>query len=263
MFNWICPKCGSEVLASYSECPNCTKTGANPQAPQPVAAQAAPPAVTQTIGGTPPPAARVAPAKSILFGAPPVQQAAQQPPVYQAPAPQPYYPPQQAPQPVFAQPAARRGMPTWLMSVLFAIGFAVVLGGGYYLLNHNKGDSASAASGTAAPATGAAAKANPMQKFIEVTGVRLFQDAKKGVEAKFLIVNHSDAEVNDLGGTVSIRARTMKAGEEPVGTFKFMVKSVAANEAKEATAPVDTKLKVYELPDWQLVETQVQITSPQ
>ncbi len=261
MFNWICPKCGSDVLASYSECPNCAKAGANPQAPQPVAAQAAPP-VTQVIGGTPPPAPRVEPARSILFGAPPAQQQAPQAP---APQPQqPYYPPQQAQAPAYyAQPPARSGMPTWLMSILFALGFALVLGGGYYLLNHNKGDSTSAAASAPTPApTSATGKPNPMQKFVEVTGVRLFQDAKKGVAAKFLIVNHSDAEVNDLGGTVAIRARTMKSGEEPVGTFKFMIKSLGANDAKEATAPVDTKLKVYELPDWQLVEAQVQITSP-
>jgi hypothetical protein len=177
---------------------------------------------------------------------------------------QPYYPPQgQYPQYYAPQPPARRGLPTWLMSILFAAGFVALGSGVYWLINHNKGDSTSAATSSGTTAAGDAdanAKPNPLEKFVEVTGVRLYQNSKKQVEAKFLIVNHSDAEMTDLGGTVAIRARTMKEGEEPVGTFKFLIKSLGANDAKEATAPVDTKLKVYELPDWQLVESRVHLT---
>jgi hypothetical protein len=33
-------------------------------------------------------------------------------------------------------------------------------------------------------------------------------------------------------------------------------------ESKELTAPLTTKLKIYELPDWQNVTTDVQITAP-
>jgi len=33
-------------------------------------------------------------------------------------------------------------------------------------------------------------------------------------------------------------------------------------ESKELTAPLNTKKKIYELPDWQNVTTDVQITAP-
>src|SRR5439155_1508541 len=127
MFNWICPQCGSEVLASYAECPECDKRAAQPAGTAPASAE-------------PPPTA--------------------------------------------------------------------------------------------------AAQPSPYQKFVEVTGVRLSQNAKKQVEARFLVVNHSEGELVDMSGTVEIRGRTAKETEEPVGSFTFKVASVGPNESKELTAKV-------------------------
>ena len=92
--------------------------------------------------------------------------------------------------------------------------------------------------------------------------MRLSQNAKKQVEARFLVVNHSEGELVDMAGTVEIRGRTAKETEEPVGSFTFKVASVGPNESKELTAKVDTKLKVYELPDWQNVDARVKVTAP-
>jgi hypothetical protein len=235
MFNWICPKCGQEVLASYEECPNCAKQAAALTSPEQTAAPA-PAAPPQA------PAHLLQP-RSVFPAAPP-------------PPPQ-YYPP--AP--------ARSGLPTWLLSIVFALAFVGLGAGVYWAIQHFKGGSAPVAASAVPletpPATNAPAKPSPYQKYIEVAGVRLFQNAKKQVEARFLVVNHSDAEMTDVGGSVEIRGRTAKAGEEPVGSFNFKVSSIGPNEAKEAAAPVDTKLKIYELPDWQMVDTRLRLTSPQ
>jgi len=201
-----------------------------------------------------------------------------QAPATYAPAPPAYAPPQgYAPQPTYApqppaappqqyymqQPPPRSGMPTWLLSILFSLAFVGLGAGVYWAIQHFKegGPVAASVNPTEAPGK-AGAKASPYQKYVEVTGVRLFQDPKKHVAARFLVVNHSESEMADLAGNVEIRGRTSKESEEPVVSFKFKIPSIGPNEAKEVTGPVDTKLKVYELPDWQNIDARVQITAP-
>jgi hypothetical protein len=177
-----------------------------------------------------------------------------QPPA--APLQQPYY---------MQQPPARSGLPTWLLTILFSLAFVGLGAGVYWAIQHFKeGGSPVSASGTTleTPAGKAGAKGSPYQKYVEVTGVRLFQDAKKHVAARFVVVNHSESEMADLAGNVEIRGRTTKEGEAPVGSFKFKIASMGPNESREVTAPVDTRLKVYELPDWQNIDARVQVTAP-
>jgi hypothetical protein len=93
--------------------------------------------------------------------------------------------------------------------------------------------------------------------------MRLTEDAKKKPEVRFVVVNHSGAEMADLAANVNLWARTAKSDEEAVGTFAFKLASLGAYESKEMSAPLNTKLRVYELPDWQNLVAEVQITSPQ
>jgi hypothetical protein len=101
-----------------------------------------------------------------------------------------------------------------------------------------------------------------LQPYVEVTGIRFMQNSKKQTEARFLVVNHSGADITGLAGNVNIWGRTASSEEEAAGTFHFEVASLGPYDSKEMTAPITTKLKVYELPDWQNVSTQVQITAP-
>jgi hypothetical protein len=162
----------------------------------------------------------------------------------------------------YGVPAPRRGLPTWLLTVIFAAGF-IGIGAGVWWLTHRGGGNQTAASAPLenVPAKGQA-KQHPLQPYVEVTGIRFVQNAKKQTEARFVVVNHSAAEITDLAGNVKIWGRTAKSEEEAAGTFDFKVASLGPFESKEQTAPVNTKLKVYELPDWQNVSTEVQITSP-
>jgi hypothetical protein len=160
-------------------------------------------------------------------------------------------------------PPPRAGLPVWLLTIIFALAF-LGLGAGVYWLLHNVHGSSQAAVPAPivdVPAKGSAAE-HPLQRFVEVTGIRFLQNAKKQTEARFVVVNHSGADITGLAGHVNIWGRTNRSEEEAAGTFDFRVPALGPYDSKEMTALVTTKLKVYELPDWQNVSAEVQITSP-
>ena len=144
------------------------------------------------------------------------------------------------------------------MAVLFAIGFAVVGGGIYWIIvsQHPQKPAATVESPAAKPGD----KQNPVQKYIEITGLR-FGPTSKGVQVTFVVINHSDSDLVGLAGNVTIWGRTQKSEEDAVGTFTFQT-SVAAQSSQQLTMPLTTKLKLMEMPDWQNVTVDVQITAP-
>jgi hypothetical protein len=276
MFNWICPECGRDVPPSATECRFCAER------------KKAAGIATGVVEPVPPPAADPAPG----YSAPPPQQPVSQPPgpppqygqQYAPPQPQyappqqqyapppqqqqPYYPqpPQQAQQPYYQAPGyppAKAALPTWAMALMFALGFIVLIGGVFFGYQYfGKGPRAERA-GVTEPAAAARSKtANPHQKYLEVIGIRLVQDAKHHPMARFIVVNHSAAELNDLNANVTLWASTSRSEEDSVGTFSFKLDSIPGNESKEITAPLTTKLKIYELPDWQNTTADVQLSNP-
>ena len=64
-----------------------------------------------------------------------------------------------------------------------------------------------------------------------------------------------------LTGNATLWGRTQKSEEDAVGTVAFQT-SMAAQTSKELTLPFTTKHKLMEMPDWQNVTVDVQITSP-
>ncbi len=235
MFTWICPKCGREVPPAYSECPDCTRKAAESGAEVPPAEAAAPPVVPPAVTATP---VTVAP-------------------------PPPAYVPAQAPArpPTPARTHATHSLPTWLLTVVFAFAFLGVVAAVVWTAGYLRGRGQTPSSTVESPAAKPGAKTNPLQKYIEVSGVRFLQDAKKNTVAKFMLTNHSDADISGLAGNVTIWGRTQKSEEDAQGTFSFTT-NLGPQESKEMTAPVSTKLKIYELPDWQNVTPDLQITAP-
>jgi len=209
-----------------------------------------------------------------VYAPPPPAYAAPPQPVYAPPPPPAYSAPPAAPaapqgswiQP--QQPPKGISVPPWLLSIGFAVLFLAVGAGAYFGIRYFSGSS-EASTSTPAPSEGAGAaaaskaKANTLQKYVEIVGMRLLEDAKKKPEIRFVVVNHSGAEIADLAANVSLSARTAKSDEEAVGTFSFKVASLGAYESKEISSPLNTKLRVYELPDWQNLDAALQITSPE
>lgn len=149
------------------------------------------------------------------------------------------------------------GPPKWLLGVAAAV-IVVIVGGGLYWFFGRPQTTSAVIDAPAAAATPAGV--NPLQKNIEVTGVRFAPDSK-GVEAKFVVINHSDNDVVGLSGIVTIYAKTNSGQESVVGTVNFQT-SLASQASVELGLPVETKLKLVDMPDWQNTSVKVQITGP-
>lgn len=216
-----------------------------PPAPQPYA----PPPQQPPQAYTPPP-----PTQQPMYAPPPTGQYYPPPPTQQPQAPyyQQPYPPQEQ----------KRALPTWAMALLFAAAFIGIIAAIFFGFQWRSARAERA--GVTDPAATARSNkpASSLQKYIEVVGLRLLQDAKHHPEARFIIVNHSAAELNDLTANVTVYASTSRSEEDAVGTFSFKVDSIAGNESKEMTEPFNTKLKPYELPDWQNANADVQLAQP-
>jgi hypothetical protein len=147
-----------------------------------------------------------------------------------------------------------------------AIGFAAALllvgGSIYYFFLRTPGGASTEKAGVESTSNAAQQNvSNPLQKYVEVVGLRMITEDKKPV-AKFVVVNHSGAEIDDLTANVTLRASTSRSDEDPVGTFTFKVPVIGPNDSKDLTAPLKTKLQMYELPDWQKTTVDIEITSP-
>lgn len=156
-------------------------------------------------------------------------------------------------------------MPAWLTTILVA---GALLGGGYaayrYLLPSARGQAATAPVALETPVTSRAVSASPhpLARFIELTGFRISEDAKKRPQIKALLVNHSAADIADLGLDVVVRTADAKPGAEPVCSFAVKLAALGPLEAREITTPLKTHLRAYELPDWQFLKAEFIITSP-
>ncbi len=182
----------------------------------------------------------------------------------------------QAPEAVAAPPAApeparpprtrarrREGAPAWLLATVFAIGFLALGAAAYYGYYRFTGAGRTAVNAprweTPAPA---APRTSPVAPFIEVTGIRLTEDARQKVQVQFVVVNHSAADIAKLEAKVVLRTREAKTGSPPVGTFSFRLPSLGPYESRELRTTLDTHLRAYEIPDWQFLTADVEITSP-
>jgi hypothetical protein len=248
--------------------------GYAPQAPppaypaQPVPQQSyAPPQArpTQAYAAPPPPPPQYA-QQPVYAPPPPPPAAYAQPPAYAPPAaPQPQPQPQYAPPPVPGLLPAQheRSGPSPIIVVLLVA--AILVGGGYllytFVLSGNRGASVSAGKGAEAKQGDAAAQGHPYAKYLEVVGVRLTESGNKPV-LKILVVNHSAADMMGLELKGQLGLVNGKEGDPPVATFTAKVGAIGPFESKDITTVVDTKMRAYELPDWQFLKVKYDITSP-
>lgn len=148
-------------------------------------------------------------------------------------------------------------MPGWLLSVLVAAALIIVFLTVVVLRNSSK--TAPAQTAAAAPQTvtiqSPAVQSDPILRNLELTGLRLTEDAKQKPFVQCVVVNHSGADLGEISVKVNLRAAA-KQEQEPIGTFAFKV-SLGPYESKDIKAPLDTKLRVYEFPDWQFLRAEL------
>ena len=106
-----------------------------------------------------------------------------------------------------------------------------------------------------------APSSNPVAKYIELSGFRIGEKAGK-LEVRFAVTNHSDADIGNVVMNVSLRPTTAKPTDPPLATFTAKVDGLGPEELKEVSADIPTKLRAYELPDWQFLVYDFQIIEP-
>jgi hypothetical protein len=171
-----------------------------------------------------------------------------------APQPASYVPPAY-------QSAPQRRVPPALVAILAFGGIAALLGLLYlYVLPGNKETSAAT---TGAPVeqpgpAGSASPVHPLAKHLEVAGLRL-EGVKAGqLRIRFVVVNHSAADLPEMKMAVILRSADRIFFEFPAD-----VPSLGPFEVKDMSATTKTELKPYELPDWQLLRPQFRIETAQ
>jgi hypothetical protein len=103
---------------------------------------------------------------------------------------------------------------------------------------------------------------HPLGKYVELVGFRMAESGPGKLKLTFAVVNHSEADIGDLGLKVKLTTSAAKPEDPPVAEFDTQVAAVGPHEIKDVTVTVPTKLRIYELPDWQFLRAQFEITSP-
>jgi hypothetical protein len=149
------------------------------------------------------------------------------------------------------------------MVVGFALAFLAVFGAVWFFIHRNERTNVAEKTGLENPANPSQQKvSNPMQKFVEVSGLRLMTDNSKKPIVKFVVINHSSTDIPNLEANVTLWASTSRSEEDSVGSFSFKVNDLPASGSRELSESLKTKLKMYELPDWQNATAEIQITAP-
>ncbi len=156
--------------------------------------------------------------------------------------------------------AKRRGLPVWagvLATILVVAGIAA---GVYYFKPSSRAEREAKAAESPlediAPAAGAPDEAaKGYEKVIEITGIRVFEEQKKA-KIKFMVVNHAATELVDLEGAVLI---VSVKGGDPIARIPLKIPVLEAYETKEIASPFNSKLRAYEMPDWQFLRAQLKL----
>jgi hypothetical protein len=113
-----------------------------------------------------------------------------------------------------------------------------------------------------APGSAAAIGKHPLNKYVEIMGFRMAEQGAGKLKVTFAVVNHSEADIGDLGLKIRLTTTAAKPEDPAIAQFDAKVPSLGPQENKDVTVTVPTKLRIYELPDWQFLRGQFEITSP-
>jgi hypothetical protein len=186
-------------------------------------------------------------------------------------APSPLAPSPEAPAEVPPPPMATyvlddhqgsKGMPAWMGFLLAFLLFGGIVTALIWYTNSRRENSGGAASTKAAKAK-TPAGAHPASKYLELSGFRFMDSPKKKPQVQFVCINHGNVDIAELDVEVLLRLKNSKPEDEPFGSFKVKIPGVGPLSSKEIVVKeLNTKLKFFDLPDWQFVDAVVTITSP-
>lgn len=112
------------------------------------------------------------------------------------------------------------------------------------------------------PGAATAVGKNPLAKYLEVVGFRLAEEGPGKLKVTFGVVNHSEADMGDLTLKIRLTTTAAKPDDPPITEFDAKVPNLGPQEMKDVTATAPTKLRIYELPDWQFLRGTFEVVSP-
>lgn len=112
------------------------------------------------------------------------------------------------------------------------------------------------------PGPATSSSKNPLAKFIELAGFRLSEKGAGKLQIKFSAINHSDADLEEMQVHVRLVTTAAKPGDDPVAEFDAKIPGLGPQEDHDVVAETTTKLRLYEMPDWQFLRADFDITSP-
>ena len=92
----------------------------------------------------------------------------------------------------------------------------------------------------------------PFAQFVKVSGVRMVMDLNRRAQIQYLVVNHSDTALVNIGLKIAVRPGATTAGREPLFTVSARVPMLGPHESKEIRTDLDSDLRA-----------EVQVTSQQ
>ena len=112
------------------------------------------------------------------------------------------------------------------------------------------------------PGPATSSSKHPLVKYIELSGFRVSESGAGKLKIKFAAINHSAADMGELMVKVRLMTTASKPGDPPVAEFEAKIPPLGPEEVQDVTATATTKLRLYELPDWQFLRADFDITSP-
>lgn len=103
---------------------------------------------------------------------------------------------------------------------------------------------------------------HPLAKYLELVGLRMAESGPGKLKITFGVVNHSDADIGNLALKVHLTTSVAKPDDPPIADFDANVPDLGPQENKDVSVVVPTKLRIYELPDWQFLRAKFEITAP-
>jgi hypothetical protein len=160
------------------------------------------------------------------------------------------------------EPSAREeapasgGLPSWLVALLSLLAVAGLGAGVVYFLKENKQGTAAAVAETGPVEQ--STETHRWAKNVEITGLRLGDERQK-LALKFLVVNHSVGPIGGFDLEVQVKAVNAKPEDPALFLVTTPVKNIGPLESREFTVPVNTKLRAYEMPDWNFLRATFRI----
>lgn len=137
--------------------------------------------------------------------------------------------------------------------------WTIVLAGALGMVGCSSPEKQAKPASTGVTQTSQTSSSNPAAKHLELVGFRIIEKSPGHLEVRFGVVNHSEADLGDLKLDIRVGTTTAKTDDPPLIAFSTKI-SLGPSEMKQVSVDVPTKLRVYELPDWQFLRANFDLT---